>query len=105
MREAGCSGNRANTSASQARGSTSLSLQVYAAPRTMPNSDVLDGRTSSDLASVAMFGSRLARHSRQRSKGVQERKKLIIRSKSIGHFAAVRLELGQRGLLQCKVGM
>ena len=79
--------------------------QVYAAPRTMPNSDVLDGRTSSDLASVAMFGSRLARHSRQRSKGVQERKKLIIRSKSIGHFAAVRLELGQRGLLQCKVGM
>jgi hypothetical protein len=36
-RWAGWSGSLARTSASQARGSTSLSLHVYAARRTMPN--------------------------------------------------------------------
>jgi hypothetical protein len=37
IRLAGWSGRRASTSASQAWGSTSLSLAVYAARRTMPN--------------------------------------------------------------------
>ena len=40
MRLAGWSAMRANTSASHARGSTPLSLAVYAAHRTMPSGHV-----------------------------------------------------------------
>jgi hypothetical protein len=51
MRFAGWSGRRASTSASQAWGSVSLSLAVYAARRTMP-SRVVFPRFLADLRLV-----------------------------------------------------
>ena len=96
---------RASTSASQACGSISFILAVYAERRTMPSDAVLGGRERSGHASGVIFRSSVARHSQRRSKRVKERKKLVVRSEPSGCFAFVRAELGQRSFLQSEMGV
>lgn len=69
----------------------------------MPNAELC--RAVTPWTGLPEWSRPIARHSRRRSEGVQEREEFVIGSEPIGFFALVWAEFRERRLLQSEMGV